>query len=278
LVKVESITVVTPCRNAERLIRRTAESIVGQTAVASGRVALQYIVCDGASTDDTVAAVRETCGGHVEIVSEPDSGMYDALAKGFRRATGDVVAYLNAGDFYHPSAFEVVADVFEQGNVEWLTGMYYVCNARGEVVRSLLPHRFRRRFIRQGIYGRFLPVFIQQEATFWSRRLLQTVDLERLASFRLAGDFYLWKSFASRAELAIVDTFLGAFVRHDGQQSEDRDGYRKEMDLVRDRFRPWDLGLAALDGATWLCVPAEVKKRLNPQLLFQWDDGARRWR
>jgi glycosyltransferase involved in cell wall biosynthesis len=275
---IRSFTIVTPCRNAERLIRRTARSILDQTAVRSGRVTLQYLVCDGASTDGTVAAAREECAERAEILSERDGSMYEALAKGLRRATGDVVAYLNAGDFYHPAAFDAVADVLESGRgVEWLTGMYYVCNEQGQLVRSLLPHRFRRRFVRQGIYGRFLPVFIQQEATFWSRSLLDTVDLDRLASFKLAGDFYLWSRFATRADLAVVDTFLGAFVRHPGQQSEDKRPYRREMDLVRERFRPWDLALALVDGAIWLTAPAATKKRLNRELLFCWSDGENRW-
>lgn len=275
---IRSFTIVTPCRNAERLIRRTAASILDQNAVRSGRVSLQYIVCDGASTDGTLSAVRDACGDRVEIVSEPDRSMYEALAKGLRRATGDVVAYLNAGDFYHPGAFDVVADVLESGRgIEWLTGMYYVCDEQGRLLRSLLPHRFRRRFVRQGIYGRFLPVFIQQEATFWTRGLLETVDLERLAALKLAGDFYLWTRFATRADLAVVDTFLGAFVRHAGQQSEDKRPYRREMDLVRERFRPWDLALALVDGAIWLWAPRRAKKLLSPRLLFRWSGDGGRW-
>ncbi len=268
---------MTPCRNAERLIRTTARSIVEQTAVRSGRVSLQYLVCDGASTDGTVAAVREVCGDRAEIVSEPDRSMYDALVKGLRRATGDVVAYLNAGDFYHPAAFDAVADVLDGRPVQWLTGMYYVCNERGQLTRWMLPHRFRRRLIREGVYGRFLPVFVQQEATFWRRELLAAVDLDRLATLRLAGDFYLWKCFATVSELAIIDTFLGAFVRHPGQQSEDKRPYRAEMDLFREPFRPWDLALALADAAVWLFAPPPLKKALNPRLLFRWDDRRRRW-
>jgi glycosyltransferase involved in cell wall biosynthesis len=276
-MKVTSITIVTPCRNAGPLIARTARSIVEQTAVRSGRVRLQYLVCDGASTDDTVAVVREACGGAVEVISEPDRGMYDALAKGLARATGDVVAYLNAGDFYHPAAFDAVADVFDRRDVEWLTGMFYVCNAREQLVRSLLPLRFRRRFIRQGIYGRFLPVFIQQETTFWSRRLLETVELDRLRQLRLAGDFYLWTRFATQADLHIVDTFLGAFVKHPGQQSEDLSRYRREMDSVRERSMPWDLALALADAASWLLLPSQAKKFLNPRGISRWDYRTNGW-
>lgn len=274
---VSSATIITPCRNAEALIGATASSIMAQTAVASGRLRLQYLVCDGASTDRTVEVVREVCGDRAEIISESDRGMYDALAKGLRRATGDIVAYLNAGDFYHPAALDTVADVFDHASVPWLTGMYYVCNERGQPVHCMFPHRFRRRLIRQGVYGCFLPAFIQQETTFWARNLLATVDLDRLARCRLAGDYFLWKCFATQAELSVVATFLGAFVRHVGQQSEDKRGYRDEMGTLREPFRPWDLALACADAAVWVLAPPRVKKWLNPDSFFRWDDVQRRW-
>jgi len=53
--------------------------------------------------------------------------------------------------------------------------------------------------------------------------------------------------------------------------------YWREMDRIRERFRPWDLALALVDGAIWLTVPSRTKKRLNRELLFQWSDAARRW-
>jgi glycosyltransferase involved in cell wall biosynthesis len=275
-VKISSFTIITPCRNAERFIRRTVESIFRQSAVESGRINLQYIVCDGASTDGTLATVRDLCGERAEIFSEPDAGMYDALANGFRRATGEVVAYLNAGDFYHPGAFDAVADVFETG-ISWLTGMNFVCNDRQQPIYCLLPYRYRRRLIARGVYGRILPMFIQQESTFWSRSLLEAVDYSRLASFRLAGDFYLWKCFSTRTDLAIVDTVLGAFVQHPGQQSEAIAQYHAEMDAVRDPARAFDALVGHLDLAFATFLPAKIKKKLNPRLLFRWDEHLRRW-
>src|SRR6202011_3513933 len=96
----------------------------------------QYLVCDGASTDGTLDMVRRIAGDEAEIVSEPDRGMYDALAKGLRRATGDVVAYLNAGDLYAPTALDVVADVFEQNEVSWITGCQGEHNEQGQFISS----------------------------------------------------------------------------------------------------------------------------------------------
>jgi len=65
-VFVRSATIVTPCLDAERLIRPTVESIMAQTAVRSGRLRLQYLVCDGGSRDRTLDVVREVCGAAAE--------------------------------------------------------------------------------------------------------------------------------------------------------------------------------------------------------------------
>lgn len=277
-MKVSTATVITPCRNAERLIRRTAESIMAQTAVRSGRVRLQYLVCDGASTDRTVEVVREVCGDSAEVVSEPDHTMYEAVSKGFRRATGDVVSYLNAGDLYAPTALDVVADVFEQHPVEWITGMVFRHNSRGQVIRVDLPYRYRRRFIERGLYGsRLLPFFITQEACFWSRRLLSLVDLEKLASYRLAGDYYLWTCFAREAELVIVEAQLGGFAYEPGQLSQSGDAYAKELASFRRPVGPIDLVRSQLDRLAWYFAPPPARKWLNPRGLLRYSLTTNRW-
>ncbi len=277
-MKVSTATIITPCRNAERLVRRTAESIMAQTAVRSGRLRLQYLVCDGASTDRTVDVVREVCGDAVEVVSEPDHTMYEAVAKGFARATGDVVSYLNAGDLYAPTALDVVADVFEQHPVEWITGMVFRHNSRGDVIRVDLPYRYRRRFIEKGLYGsRLLPFFITQEACFWSRRLLSLVDLGKLASYRMAGDYYLWKCFAREAELVIVESHLGGFAYEPGQLSQTGDAYEKDLATFRRSVGPIDLVVSQLDRLIWYFAPAPLRKRLNPRGLLRYSIEADRW-
>ena len=68
------------------------------------------------------------------------------------------------------------------------------------------------------------------------------------------------------------------FVRHPGQQSEDKRPYRREMDGIRERIRPWDVGLALLDALIWLFAPPRAKKLLNPRLLYRWDDRELRWK
>lgn len=263
-------TIVTPCFNAEHLLHGTVESIYGQTAVRSGRVNLEYVVCDGASRDRTVEVARAASGGHALIHSEPDRGMYEALAHGLRAATGDVVAYLNAGDSYHPSAFDVVADVFEQGHVAWVTGLTVLLNERDQVVNAILPFRYRRRFLAKALYGRLLP-YVEQESTFWARRLHDGIDFERLATFRSAGDAYLWRCLSQQAELAIVESYLGGFKHHPGQKCEDLATYQQELACLGAPPSWLDRALARADAWLWAYAGARLKKTLNPRLLLRFD-------
>jgi hypothetical protein len=202
--------------------------------------------------------------------------MYDALAKGLQRATGDVVAYLNAGDVYHPAAFDVLSDVFESDRTEWVTGISVLLNPHGQVFRVRVPFRYRSSLIRAGIYGGGGLPFIQQESTFWSKRLNATIDFARLRAFKYAGDFFLWKSFAAAAPLTIVESFLGAFRVHPGQMSENMAAYRRELREAADRPRLIDHVVAALDLPVWY-APSWVKKALNPRDMLRWDRQRRAW-
>ena len=86
------ISIITVVFNGEDHIARTIESVIGQTY---GQ--LEYIIIDGKSTDKTLEVVRRYKGIH-QVLSEPDSGLYDAMNKGLKLATGDYVWFLNSGD------------------------------------------------------------------------------------------------------------------------------------------------------------------------------------
>lgn len=98
------ITVVTVCYNAAGLIEETIKSVLSQT-----HRDLEYIIIDGNSTDGTMDIVRRYADRISLIVSEPDSGIYDAMNKGIAAATGEYVNFMNAGDTF--SSPEAVAEV-----------------------------------------------------------------------------------------------------------------------------------------------------------------------
>ena len=97
-------TVVTITYNAERVLQRTLDSVLSQTYEG-----VEHVIVDGASKDGTLALAERykqqsdaSASGHeVVILSEPDNGIYDAMNKGLRRATGDYIVFMNAGDAFH---------------------------------------------------------------------------------------------------------------------------------------------------------------------------------
>lgn len=273
---MKKITIITPCRNAERYIRETVESVIGQSAIRSGRAELEYIICDGNSTDNTMPVIEEFGCSAVQLISEPDSGIYEALAKGVRLATGDLVAYLNAGDYYDRNAFDVVLDIFETKNVQWLTGYNIHYNDKSQIVYAILPYRYRKELFSCGLYGPMLP-YVQQESTFWAAELNELLDLDLLATLKYAGDYYLWLQFSQFADLKTVAAFLGGFRRHKGQLSADLELYHEELRRLTRSPRLRDYVAAGIDKVIWYFTPQTVKKALNRSGLFVYDHGSQEW-
>lgn len=272
------VSVVTPVLNGQELIAGTIRSVLAQTAVQTGRAHLEYVVADGGSNDDTVQVAREAGEGHIRVTSAADRGLYDALATVWtsQSTIPDVMAYLNAGDLWDPNALDIVMDVMADHGASWVCGMQVLYNHAGQMTHAWLPSRFRPRLITSGMYGGVLP-HIQQESTFWSGELFQEVDLERLRDFRLAGDQFLWSSFAEREEPFIVEAVLGGHRVHQGQLSHDADGYRREALAATRPADSRDRLLAQWEWIVWNFPPA-AKKRLNPRRLLRYDYEARKWR
>lgn len=212
-------TVIIPVYNGGAKIGLTIDSIINQTGILRGDIGLRLIVVDGASDDDTVEVAKSFDQGSLEVISEPDTGMYDALAKGLEQASGDVTCYMPAGDRYDPHAFETVAEILSgYSEISWLTGRSTLRNHRGQIIGSRLPHSYYRRLFLNGTYGTTLWP-LMQECTFWRTPLNQHIDLERLRTFKAAGDFFLWWSFAAHEDLFVADTIFAAFTVEDGQLS-----------------------------------------------------------
>lgn len=107
------ITVITVCRNSAATLQDTLESVLAQSWTG-----YEYLVVDGGSTDGTLEMlqdVEERFHGRLKWISEPDNGIYDAMNKGVRMSSGDVVGFLNADDYYQDNGvLETIAGAFAQ--------------------------------------------------------------------------------------------------------------------------------------------------------------------
>lgn len=106
------ITIVTVCYNSESTIRRTIESVLEQNLSD-----IEYLIIDGASTDETLAVVKEyeeSFHGKMRVISEKDNGWYDAMNKGIRLAKGQFINFLNSDDYFEQGAIDkIVAYITE---------------------------------------------------------------------------------------------------------------------------------------------------------------------
>jgi glycosyltransferase involved in cell wall biosynthesis len=175
------LSIITAVYNGGSAIAETLRSVAEQDYSD-----IEHIVIDGASTDDTVAAVRSNGNRVAQFVSEPDNGVYDAFNKGLRRATGDAIGFLNCGDTYLSSsvASRVAEELLVPGT-EAVFGDLFIVNAqrRNQVVRRYNSKRFAPNMMGYGLMPAHPTLFLRRE-------VYQRVG-EYDTQFRIAGDFEL---------------------------------------------------------------------------------------
>lgn len=233
-------SIVTPSYNSARFIRETIHSVLSQ----HGEFNIEYFVIDNCSTDTTREIVEEfqtllktgeyplDCNGvELHFISESDTGMYDAINKGFSNASGDIYAWINADDIYLPGAFATMVKVFSNyPDIHWAKGVTSYMTEESSIWRAGKCLLYAQDWIKSGIYGRD-HYFIQQDSVFWRAWLWQHcggID----TSFKRAGDYYLWVKLAELTPLVTVASWVSCFRRVECQLSRDLAAYRKEARII----------------------------------------------
>lgn len=197
------VSIVTPSFNQGSFIAETIASILDQDYSD-----LEYLVVDGGSTDRTLEILRGF-GDRFRWVSEPDRGQSDAINKGWRKARGEILAWLNSDDLYRPGAVRKVVAFFKQHpGVDLVYGNCDSIDERGDVIER---HHMRSANALDLLRS---PVsLIAQPATFFRRHVLETVGFldERLY---YTMDFDYWIRVASRHAIAHLPECLAAMRIH----------------------------------------------------------------
>lgn len=176
------ISIITACYNSAHTLRDTMESVLRQS-----HTDFEYIIIDGNSKDGTTDLIKSfepRFGNRLRWVSEPDAGLYDAMNKGIRQATGDVVGLLNSDDFFTAdNILEQIAAAFENENIDAVYGdVHYVkADNLAKCVRYYSSRPFRRGLMRLG--------FMPAHPSFYCRRDLYLQHGVFDTSYKVAADF-----------------------------------------------------------------------------------------
>ena len=174
------ISVVTVCFNAEKTIEDTIRSVLNQDFGG-----IEHIVIDGASTDGTKAVINKYESCIASSLSEPDEGIYDAMNKGIRLATGDVIGFLNADDIFADSGvLSRVASAFQESPVQACYGdVVFVRDDPDKIVRHYRSSRFTPERLAYG----WMPA---HPALYLKRELFQLYGGFK-TDYRIAADYEL---------------------------------------------------------------------------------------
>jgi glycosyltransferase involved in cell wall biosynthesis len=201
------VSIITPSFNQARYLEATIASVLGQNYPN-----IEHIVMDGGSTDGSVEIIRRHESRLAYWSSGPDNGQTDAIAKGFARAKGSVLAWLNSDDMLAPSAVRIVMDAFErhpQAGVVY--GDRLEIDSRGNVTGVCRCPSWYGQMLRRNIT-------LPQEATFFRRGAFDKAGGVN-ASLAFSMDFDLWCRLAKVTSFHHVPAFLGYFRRHDAAKS-----------------------------------------------------------
>ena len=221
------VSIVTPSFNQASYIEATIQSVLNQDYPQ-----VEYIIVDGGSTDGTREVIEKYADRVAWWVSEKDRGQTDAINKGFARARGDVLAWLNSDDTYQPGALrEAVAALQANPQAAMVYGNANYTDENGRVIGRFPAAQTDYRRLRQGY------VHIPQQAAFWRASLWKQVGpLD--PSFYFAMDYDLWVRLAALAPLVYVagEPWANFRLHRDAKTITADDRCWPEMLLVHQRL------------------------------------------
>lgn len=241
------VSIVTVCYNAESCIEKTIQSVVKQTYSN-----IEYIIVDGASKDKTLDIISRYKNSISVVVSESDNGIFDAMNKGVKIATGDYIAFMNAGDSYYSS--DTIATMFVSDIQDSWPDVVY-----GYLIHSYSFGKFVRKKLPIDCFKQFMP--IGHPATFVRTSLMKESEFD--CSYRIAADYnFFFHMYMTGKTFKFVNTIVADFESESGVSSSSKHMIRSLEE--RARVNGADRSLLFKIGLIKMKISLAVKQFLKP--------------
>jgi glycosyltransferase len=185
-------SIITAVFNNKLYIDSCIESVLGQT-----HQGIEHIIIDGGSTDGTTDVIRKYEGRVSKWISEPDNGIYDAMNKGIKLASGDIIGFLHADDIYaHERVIETVVTQMTKRNVDSCYGdlMYVDKENLDKVIRYWKSRPYDRGLFRKG--------WMPPHPTFFVRKMTYDKYGCFNTDFKIAADYELMLRFLEKQKVS----------------------------------------------------------------------------
>lgn len=202
------ITVVTPSYNQGQFIEETILSVLNQNYPN-----LEYIIIDGGSTDNTVEVIKKYADKINYWVSEKDTGQANAINKGLKRATGDILCWLNSDDYYFKDTLNYVAQNLNPANKEILFGeVDHIYDITGEIIHSDVKNKLDN-------YELSIFDYIIQPGSFWTKKVWEeTNGVDEKLHFVFDWDWFL-RAKKIGASFKYVKRVMAMYRVHDAHKT-----------------------------------------------------------
>jgi len=195
------VSIITPSFNQAAYLEQTILSVLQQD-----HPRIEYIVIDGSSTDTSVDIIRKYESKLSYWVSEKDNGQAEAINKGFARATGEIIAWLNSDDYYLTGAVSSAVRIFEENpDVVLVYGNMLAVDEHGVTFNTL-------NYKQLTLDDLLCFQIIGQPAVFMRRSVLEDLKLD--STFHFLLDHYLWIQIARREKILHVEQTWAAARYH----------------------------------------------------------------